>query len=32
MGDRMSLLDRLTVTDISQFPERPGDLPKGTHC
>lgn len=32
MGDRMSLLDRFTVTDISQGSERPGNLPKGTHC
>lgn len=32
MGDRMSLLDRFTVTDISQGQERPGNLPKGTHC
>lgn len=32
MGDRLSLPDRFTVTDISRGPERPGDLPKGTHC
>lgn len=32
MRDRLSFLDRFTVTDISQGPERPGDLSKGTHC